>query len=285
MKEKLHKYKKIESGFITDLKTLSAAERAVGCKKHGNSVSSRVFVETSAGCPPGSHVRFHLDLPGGGQYTLSGVIEWGNDGSLPGKPVGLGIHVLEMEEGREKGPADGDDPAAGREAPPVAEERRHGRSSLPPLEEIAELLHSLLDMKIAVEPGQPVQLDQEKPTAVATFVNEAGRVKTVLLCDLEGIIYLGAGMAVMPADLAHEFISSKNIPDNIAEIFQEVINESANLFNKSGKLHLSPGVLKITPDTLPDKVERLISKPGSRLDIKIEVPGYGTGMISLIESS
>ncbi len=290
------KYARIDPGLVEGLRLIPADEMAQAGELVETGLSSRIFVPGGSTFAPGSFIRFGLTMSGMGNYTMSGIAEWAKDGGAGDDETGLGIRVLEIsvagiETAAAKDRNRSETGPAGHEAAgsPEAQVPKHAvdpaKSILPGKKAVADLLLSLLDMNVAVTDGDPVKIEPQTPSAVCTFVLDDGRPKACWISEFSLVVNIGAALAVIPPEVALEHIRKTELPDNIRENFQEVLNVSASLFNKPDSQHLSLGALTITPDTVPDAVQSMIASASGRSDMKIAIPGYGDGMMTLVESA
>lgn len=154
---------------------------------------------------------------------------------------------------------------------------------LPIQETVRDLVGDLL--------GRPAMvLKQAEPLAdaavavVATYVNEADKVATVALCNLGFANGVGAALSLVPIPIAREATAAGEVPDNLLENVQEVLNVMARLFNTATAPHVRlQGVHRGTGD-LPASAAALLASPRSRKDFAVDVEGYGPGRVALLAS-
>ncbi|MBN1165486.1 MAG: hypothetical protein JXB45_12985 [Candidatus Krumholzibacteriota bacterium] len=280
---KLLRYLKIDGGTLTEMTLLPPSTLREFEKGGSNILPNRIFMETCESYNPGDLVEFSLEIPDRGQYRGSGLVEWINDGSVADKPAGIALHLFRLTAPAFSPSPGSTDPEGSPPPPPPEKEIDYTKSHLPESGALRDLLEKLLDMKVTVNQGKPVAISPETPLAIATYKKDNGSIKVVWLCDLKFVIYSGAALSVIPPETAESSLSSGEIPDNIRDNFQEVLNVSTELLNKPDRSRISLGDTVIVPAEIPAEIADIVSNPRMRLDFSVKIPGYGEGRVSLLE--
>ncbi|MBU8921676.1 MAG: hypothetical protein KOO63_07630 [Bacteroidales bacterium] len=304
----IHTYSRIDDGIVAGIRLLPMEDLEKIRQEGHAGLNNRIFIGTAGNFPPGSPVQIDISIPEKGVFRLNGVAEWTGGQDSPGSETGIGLRLLEMvdigkgdagststdtftgtgaetpgQEGSEKSEMSDDPGATPKTASPGSVDP--SKTVLPDSAAISDLLGSLLDMNVKLDSSTPVKIDQDIPTAICTFILDDGRIKAIWICDLSMVINIGAGLAVIPPEVAMTNINSNELPDNIRENFQEVLNVSASLFNRSDGPHLSLGTLVITPDPISEDIQEALSAVSGRRDLRAIIPDYGEGLMSLIETA
>ncbi|RZS91393.1 hypothetical protein EV189_0634 [Motilibacter rhizosphaerae] len=128
--------------------------------------------------------------------------------------------------------------------------------------------------------GQVVHSATELATT-AEYVDGIGTA-AIIVADLSFSAYAGAAIGLVPKGGADDCIDEKQLFPNVKENFDEVLNVLASMFNNPGqpavRLHKTYGLRELPPnDTL-----QMSRQTGRRLDLVVDIQGYGKGGISIV---
>jgi hypothetical protein len=153
---------------------------------------------------------------------------------------------------------------------------------LPAAKDVRDMLTGLVGKAVAVSPGGPVTPTPEKPVAVAVYVDPHMAVNALCVMDLGAAAYTGAALALLPPGGAQDAVEEDHeLTGMMVEALHEVVNVLSALFNVPGAPHSKLHRLYAPGEDLPGDIEGLLAN-FNRLDLAIEVPGYGKGGISLL---
>lgn len=155
---------------------------------------------------------------------------------------------------------------------------------LPAPKEIRDLLGDLLGREVTVAPTSPFAPGPYAPATVAVYVTDQLEVAGVIACDLKLSAAAGAAIGLVPPGGAADAAASGTLPANLAENLQEVLNVAAALFNTPGAPHLRLYTMHPAGQTLPADVVARALTLGRRVDLTVEVAGYGSGRLSIVLS-
>jgi hypothetical protein len=154
-------------------------------------------------------------------------------------------------------------------------------SGLPAAGEVGELLEGLLDRGVtAVEEARPVLLGRDV-RMVATYADDTGAVRGVVLLDLSLSAVLGAALALVPPHRVEAAAGEGAVPADLAENTREVLNIAASLFN-CGEVHLKLREVAVAPQPVDDATVAFLRRPSRRADCRVDVPGYGAGVLAVV---
>ena len=157
-------------------------------------------------------------------------------------------------------------------------------SALPTGPDVRALVDGLLDRGVAVaEESRPVLLGRDV-AVVATYVDDAGDVRAVVLLDLALGAVLGAALALVPPPRVAEATASGRVPEDLADNTREVLNVAASLFS-CDDVHLKLRTVDVAPAPADDTAVAFLRRPGRRRDVRVDVPGYGAGILAVLLGS
>ncbi|GAB2873633.1 hypothetical protein [Nocardioides pacificus] len=155
---------------------------------------------------------------------------------------------------------------------------------LPTPMQIRELLAGLLDKPVTLTPGVPLAPGPKTPVSIAAFVDDMLRVTGVIVCDLKMSAYLGAALGLVPVKQAESVIAAGALDETIAENLYEALNIAASIFNVENAGHVRLYGMHPAGDPIPhDMLVRALTL-GRREDVVLDIPGYGSGRLSVILS-
>ena len=153
---------------------------------------------------------------------------------------------------------------------------------VPHPKQLRDLFLGLTGKQVEVGPADPVVAGREA-AAVAVFVTDKTRAGAVVACDLPLVAYAGAALGLVPPPQAQEAISAGALPEDLSENFAEVVNVMASVFNGDpGAPHLKLYTVHGVGEKLPTDVARCLGYVVRRLDLWIDVQGYGAGRLSSV---
>jgi hypothetical protein len=157
------------------------------------------------------------------------------------------------------------------------------KSPLPTAQEVRELIGGLLGRDLEMSTGAPMT-DPEGPggAVVAEYVSDRLSLNALIAMDLGAAAHIGAALALMPPAVSKEAVAEGELTDVLLETAGEVLNVMAALFNPEGAPHLRLGEVHPPQSPLPKDVAPWIKAYVARLDLAINVPGYGPGQISVL---
>ena len=154
----------------------------------------------------------------------------------------------------------------------------------PDPKQIKDLFEGLLGRDVALTEGVPVPLDARPRPTVAVYVNDRNTLSSVAVMDFALTAWTGAALALLPKGGAEDAIDEKDMPLSLLENAAEMLNVLASpIGDASGvhqRLHQTFG-----PDLLPPAdVTAWAARLGARLDLALDIKGYGRGSLSVVGS-
>ena len=157
-----------------------------------------------------------------------------------------------------------------------------GTVPLPAAKDVRDMLTGLVGKPVGVNPGAPVTPTPDKPVSVAVYVDPQMAINALCVMDLAASAYTGAALALLPPGGAQDAVEEdKELSGMLVEALHEVVNVLSALFNTPGAPHSKLHKLYAPGDDLPGDIEGMLAN-FNRIDLAIEVPGYGKGGISLV---
>lgn len=154
---------------------------------------------------------------------------------------------------------------------------------LPVAQAVRELVEGLLGRSVEVRPARAgVDLKANRENLVGAYVTDVGHVSAVILVDLAAAARMGAALGLAPRSSADDAIRAGLLPVQLGENIGEVLNVAASLFNADGAPHLRLLSVYGGDAPVPADVATAAKAPAPRVDLELDVSGYGTGGWSIV---
>lgn len=153
--------------------------------------------------------------------------------------------------------------------------------NLPPVKLIKDVLDGLLGRDVTLAPGDPMASVDLIGGALAVYVDDGGALRAVAGWDLPAAAYVGAAVALVPRGGADAAIEDTYLPENLLENLNEVDNVLASIFQIPGNPHLRLEQTYRPVNAGPGDAVALLYALGQRIDLELDVPGYGAGRLAV----
>jgi hypothetical protein len=150
---------------------------------------------------------------------------------------------------------------------------------LPTAKDVRDLLESLFGKDITVAPGAPVSLNA-KP-AVAVYVDPTMATTALCVLDIRLAAWFAGALALLPKGGLEDAVEDGELSAMHLEAVYEVVNIAASMFNGEGVNHSKLYKLYAPGESLPSDIAGLAAA-FNRIDLVVDVEGYGKGDLSIV---
>lgn len=151
---------------------------------------------------------------------------------------------------------------------------------LPDTRRIGELYTNTLAKTVHVKPGQAAD---PANSVTATYVDDSGGIRCIIVCETTLGACLGAALMLIPATVALEEAAKGKLSITLLDTLREILNISSQLFRSITSRHrISLGKLYFAGAAVPADLKTMMSKPSGRLDVEIDIADYTSGRMSLL---
>lgn len=150
-------------------------------------------------------------------------------------------------------------------------------SSIPSLEVVKQNLKTLLRRNIDISKIAPPPAAHT--AIVGIYKAGDGREIAACLCDVAFAAYTGAAFSLIPRRVADESVDANKLDEILEDNYGEVLNVLSRLFSTHDSQRVTLSQKLFPPSAIPAAVAD--ADPATGLDMKVEVDGYGEGMLSL----
>ena len=154
---------------------------------------------------------------------------------------------------------------------------------LPTAVETRDLLVALLGREVEVTVGAAA-VNPAAPggAVVGSFVDDALRLRALVVMDLALAANSGAAIALVPARSARLAVESGYLTPSLVENASEILNVAATLFHHDGAPHVRLDATYLPNEMLPSDIAQWVLAYVRRLDLEVSIVGYDSGRLSLL---
>jgi hypothetical protein len=154
---------------------------------------------------------------------------------------------------------------------------------LPTVMDVRELLEGLLGRDVETELTSAGADPRKHPGAmVGVYVDDAARLRAIVVVDMALSAALGAAIGLMGARLAGDVVRSELLSPALYDNAAEILNVAASLFNAEGAPHVRLQEAYAPREITPSDVDARLRGMARRVDIEMTVSGYGAGRMSVV---
>lgn len=135
------------------------------------------------------------------------------------------------------------------------------------------------DLKVE-ESGTAVENDAN--AIYGTYIDDNDVPVSLAVIDRDYAAYLGSALTLVPPATAQASAQSGEYSDVVMGNIREILNILSRLYMEGSSPHLRFAEVRMTKGDLTPDEQRIVDNVAARLDMKMEVPGYGAGLCSLI---
>jgi hypothetical protein len=152
---------------------------------------------------------------------------------------------------------------------------------LPGATEVRELLENLLGRPVTVTPVDPPRASDVPTTLVSVYVDDKLQIAGVVGMDFSLTAYSSAAIGLVPPGGAEASIEDRKLSAMLGENAKEICNVLCSLINRPGLAHVRLYQTYLPGEQVPNDAGSHLLALGNRLDLLVDIRGYGNGKLSL----
>ena len=153
---------------------------------------------------------------------------------------------------------------------------------LPDPKAVKDMLTGLVGKPVGVTPGAPVTPTPRSPVSVAVYVDPGMAINALCVMDLGLSAWTAGALALLPPGGVQDAVEEDGeLTSMLTEALHEVVNVLSALFNVPGAPHSKLYELYGPGDDVPADIAGSLAD-FNRIDLAVDVPGYGKGGLSLV---
>jgi hypothetical protein len=153
---------------------------------------------------------------------------------------------------------------------------------LPVPKDVRDLVEDLLGRTVNVSPADPIRQADVPNTMVALYLDNGLRLSAVVGMDFKLTVYTAAAIGLIPPGGAEAAIEDRDISPMLGENVAEVCNIVGSLLNQEGEPHIKLHQTYLPGQSPPTDATAHLVAIGRRLDLQVDIGGYGSGKLSMI---
>jgi hypothetical protein len=154
------------------------------------------------------------------------------------------------------------------------------QTPLPSRHAVRSLIEGLVGRDVDVKDGDPISA---KPSnLVAAYVTDKLQVSVVIVVDIECAARLGGSLGMLPRGGVDDAIKELDVSGLLRDNTYEVLNVLSAVFNVENAPHVRLYELYGPMGGVPSDVLALSQVIGSRMDLELNIAGYGVGHLSIV---
>jgi hypothetical protein len=155
--------------------------------------------------------------------------------------------------------------------------------NIPAPDAVARLFNDLLGRRVVAKKSAVKHaVTPRSPGVFGLFGQSDEQIDFVVFCDVALASYSGAALSLIPAPTVQPSVRAGKLADGTFENFAEVMNIARGWFDTPGQPPVKMRRCIPSPCDLPKDLIALLLKPAERLDLDIEIDGYGAGKMLLV---
>jgi hypothetical protein len=153
--------------------------------------------------------------------------------------------------------------------------------SLPDRKALKDLFEGLLGRDVEIGDAVPIAFETPRPV-VATYVDDTFNLTAIAVMDLPLAAYAGAAIALVPQGGAEAAVEDGRLPPNLFDNAAEILNVLAAPIGEHCKVHVRLSSTFAPGEAIPPQVESVAVTLGARLDVTLDIAGYGKGRLAIV---
>jgi len=154
------------------------------------------------------------------------------------------------------------------------------QTPLPSRHAVRTLVEGLVGRDVELKDSEPIV---GRPTnVVAAYVTDKLQVAIVIVADIECAARLGGSLGMLPRGGVDDAIKELDLSGLLRDNTFEVLNVLSAAFNVENAPHVRLYDMYGPCGDVPSDVLALSQVVGSRMDLELNIAGYGPGRLSII---
>lgn len=158
-----------------------------------------------------------------------------------------------------------------------------GQMQLPPPKLFKDVLDGLLGKDVTLTPRtRKLSSVDAVGGAIALYVDDNNRNRALIGWEVGAAAYAGCAFGLLPAKNAEAVVKDKYLPADIVDCVYEMSNVLSSALEKGENPHLKLLQVYSPAAMAPSEIAKLMYEHFERMDFELDVPGYGTGLFSVV---
>ena len=153
--------------------------------------------------------------------------------------------------------------------------------TLPTADAVARLFGDLLGRRVSAKPcAAKVHVVPGSPGVFGLFGSD--RVEALVYCDIALACYAGAALSLIPMTSVQSSVRIGSMAPGTFENLSEVLNVARSWFDAENVPQAKLLRVVASPCILPKDVAPLLQKATDRIELEVDISGYGAGKMMIV---
>ena len=158
-----------------------------------------------------------------------------------------------------------------------------GQMQLPPPKLFKDVLDGLLGKDVTLmQRSRKLSSVDAVGGAIALYVDDNNRNRALIGWNVAAAANAGCAFGLMPAKTAESVVRDKFLPADIVDCVSEMSNVLSSALEKGDNPHVKLQQVYSPAAMAPNEIAKLMYEHFERMDFEMDVPGYGTGLFSVV---
>jgi len=154
---------------------------------------------------------------------------------------------------------------------------------LPPPKLFKDVMDGLLGREVTLTPrARKLSSVDAVGGAIALYVDDNNRNRALIGWEVGAAAYAGCAFGLLPAKNAEDVVRDKFLPADIVDCVYEMSNVLSSALEKGDNPHVKLQTVYSPAAMAPNDLTKLMYEHFERMDFELDVPGYGTGLFSVV---
>lgn len=153
--------------------------------------------------------------------------------------------------------------------------------TLPAPKHVRDVLEELLGREVTVSLADPLRSAEMHRSVIGVYVDDGLGLSALVSLGFPLAVYTAAALGLVPPAGAEDYIEEQSMSPLLAENVAEILNILGARLNSEGHPHIRLYQTYLPGQALPADASGHMLALGRRLDLNVEVSGYGGGKLSI----
>lgn len=118
--------------------------------------------------------------------------------------------------------------------------------------------------------------------AIGLYVDDKNKPRALCGWSVGAAAHAGCSFALLPSNQAEKIVKDRYLPDDCVEAVYELSNVMASALAEEGNPHVKLSELYHPAAAAPNEFLKIMYEAHPRMDFELDVPGYGSGLFSIV---
>lgn len=153
---------------------------------------------------------------------------------------------------------------------------------MPTPKQVRDLFQDLLGRRVDLTPADPFAPGEGERATLAVYVDDQMRTRAVAVADLALSVYVAAAIELIPIGGIEAALEARELSPKLRQNLHQVLDAATTLLHGKSAPHIRLHAIHAPGELPPIDVSGFARTLGRRLDLRVDVAGYGPGRFSIV---